>query len=153
MQNIGIEVQRAQNKHQFRSIVYLIMAAINLTLSVVMSKRYGAVGAAAGTAISLLVANGIIINIYYHKKCNIDILLFWKNIIGMLKGLILPVIFGVTSLYIFNTKTLLGFAASILCYTVVYSASMWFLVMNDSEKMLVAVPLKKVLRKIGCVKI
>lgn len=153
MQNIGIEVQRAQNKHQFRSVVYLIMAVINLSISVIMSQRYGAVGAAMGTATSMLIANGIIINIYYHKKCNIDILLFWKNIIGMLKGLVLPIIFGIVSLYIFNTRNLLGFAASVLCYTVVYSASMWFLVMNDSEKSLVTVPLKKVLRKIGCVKV
>lgn len=152
MQNIGIEIQRAQNKHQFRSIVYLIMAAINLSISVIMSQRYGAVGAAMGTAVSLLVANGVIINIYYHKKCNVDILLFWKNILGMLKGLILPIMFGIASLYIFNTRTLLGFAASALCYTVVYSASMWFFVMNESEKMLITVPLKKVLRKIGCVK-
>ena len=153
VQNIGIEVQRAQNKHQFRSVVYLFMAAINLSISIMLSQRYGAVGAATGTATSMLIANGIVMNIYYHKKCNIDILLFWKNIIGMLKGLILPITFGIASLYVFNTHTLLGFAASVLCYTAVYTASMWVFVMNESEKLLVTVPLKKVLRKIGCVKV
>ena len=153
MQNIGIEIQRAQNRHQFRSIVYLLMAAVNLTISIIMSKRYGAVGAATGTACSLFVANGIIMNIYYHKKCNIDIMLFWKNIIYMLRGLILPIIFGIASLYIFNTHTLLGFAAAVLFYTVVYSVSMWFLVMNKSEKTLISVPAKKILKKIGCVKV
>ena len=36
IQNIGIEIQRAEFKHQFRSIVYVIMALINLGLSIVL---------------------------------------------------------------------------------------------------------------------
>lgn len=78
IQNIGIEVQRAQNKHQFRSIAYLMMALINLGLSIVLCQKYGAVGSAAGTAISLILCNGVIMNIYYHRKCNIDISAFGK---------------------------------------------------------------------------
>ena len=70
MQNLGIEIQRAKNKHQFRSVVYAIMAVINLLLSIVLCQKYGAIGSAIGTAISLIIANGIIMNIYYYKKCN-----------------------------------------------------------------------------------
>lgn len=81
IQNLGIEIQRAENKHQFRSIVYTVMALINLGLSIILCKRFGAVGSAIGTAISLIVANGLVMNIYYHKKCNIDIITFWKNIL------------------------------------------------------------------------
>lgn len=57
------------------------MALINLGLSIILCKRFGAVGSAIGTAISLIVANGLVMNIYYHKKCNIDIITFWKNIL------------------------------------------------------------------------
>ena len=46
IQNLGIEVQRAENNHRFRSIVYIAMAMINLVLSVVLIKKYGEVGAA-----------------------------------------------------------------------------------------------------------
>ena len=80
IQNIGIEIQRAQNKHKFRAIVYTIMALVNLGLSIILCQKYGAVGSAIGTAISLVMANGFIMNFYYHKNCNIDIICFWKNI-------------------------------------------------------------------------
>ena len=59
IQNIGIEIQRAENKHRFRSIVYLIMAVINLCLSIFLCQRYGVIGSAIGTAFSLIIANGM----------------------------------------------------------------------------------------------
>jgi O-antigen/teichoic acid export membrane protein len=77
IQSLGIEIQRAENKHHFRSIVYAFMALINLGLSIWLCQKYGAVGSAIGTSISLIVANGLLMNMYYYKKCGIDIPLFW----------------------------------------------------------------------------
>ena len=91
IQNVGIEIQRAQNKHKFRSIVYMIRAVLNLGVSIVFCQWWGAIGSALGTAISLVVANGFLINFYYQKKCNVDAVAFWKSIIKMLRGLVLPV--------------------------------------------------------------
>ena len=146
IQNLGIEMQRALNKHRFRSIVYLFMAGINLIISIFMCKKYGVVGSATGTAFALIVANGLIMNIYYHKKCNINVIKFWKSILRMMVGLILPVAFGFVSLKIFNTHSLMGFVLAILCYTVIYIGSMWFTVMNEYEKNLVITPIKKICR-------
>ena len=42
------------------------MAIINVGLTIVLCQRYGSVGAAVGTAISLVLANGITMNIYYY---------------------------------------------------------------------------------------
>ena len=50
IQNVGLEMQRALNKHQFRSIIYLIMAIGNILISIPLAKRFGAVGASMGTA-------------------------------------------------------------------------------------------------------
>ncbi len=147
IQNIGIEIQRSLNRHQFRSLVYLFMAAINVSISIVMSQKYGAIGSAMGTAFALIIANGIIMNIYYHKKCDIDIIAFWKEIIGMMKGLILPIALGIGMQYILDTYSILGFIFGVLFYTVIYSVSMWFFAMNDYEKSLISAPVKKVLRK------
>lgn len=147
IQNMGIEIQRSLNKHQFRSLVYLFMAAVNLFISVIMSQRYGAVGSAMGTAFSLIVANGIIMNIYYHKKCEIDIVAFWKEILSMLKGIILPIAFGIVAQYVFDTYTILGFIAAVLSYTFIYCISMWLFAMNEYEKSIVMVPIKKYLAK------
>lgn len=147
IQNIGIEIQRSLNKHQFRSLVYLFMAAINVSISVIMSQKYGAVGSAVGTAFALIIANGIIMNIYYHKKCDIDIIAFWKEILAMFKGIIPPIALGIALLYILDTYSVFGFIFGVCCYTAMYAVSMWFLAMNSYEKSLILTPLKKVFRK------
>lgn len=147
IQNVGIEVQRAQNKHSFRSIVYLAMAIINVVISVVLCQKYGAVGSAIGTAISLLVANGIVMNIYYHVKCNIDIIAFWKNIFRVSLGLIAPVLMGLLIRHVFDLSNIWQFLLGIVIYTVVYCFSMWIFGMNKYERNLILRPVKKLLRK------
>lgn len=146
IQNLGIEIQRAQNKHAFRSYAYLVMAIINLLLSIYLCKRYGAIGSAIGTAVSLIIANGVVINIYYHFKCNINIIEFWSNIIIMFKGLIIPVFIGILikNLRIIDNNLMLFICIGI--YIVVYVVSMWCLAMNSYEKDLILVPLKKIIR-------
>lgn len=134
IQNIGIEMQRAQNLHQFRSIIYLIMAIINLILSIILCQLYGAVGSAIGTAISLVIANGIIMNIYYYKKCNINVIVFWKNIAKMTKGLVLPVIVGIIWIRFIGISSILKMVLGIIVYTVVYFISVYFISMNSYEK-------------------
>ena len=144
IQNLGIEIQRAENKHQFRSIVYLIMAVLNLVLSIFLCQKYGAVGSAIGTAISLVVANGLIMNIFYQKKMGIDIVSFWKNICRMSVGLVVPIVLGIFSMLyieILSKWILLGL---IIGYMAIYCISMWFLGLNRYEKDLVLKVFKKV---------
>lgn len=147
IQNIGIEIQRAENKHHFRSYAYLIMAVINLGMSIVLCQKYGPIGSAIGTALSLVLANGIIINIYYHKKCNIDILQFWKNIVMTAKGLIIPAFCGILLLFTIKFENKLIFVLCIILYFVIYSISMWLFGMNEYEKGLVRKPMKKILHR------
>ena len=136
IQNCGIEIQRAQNKHKFRSICYTIMALINLALSRVLCQKYGAVGSAIGTAISLIIANGIIMNIYYYKQCGVNTILFWKSIICQARGLVIPVLTGAAIMVLFPINNVWQLLAGISIYTLVYCLSMWMLGMNQDEKRL-----------------
>ncbi|MBQ6052013.1 MAG: oligosaccharide flippase family protein [Clostridia bacterium] len=147
IQNLGIEIQRAENNHRFRSIVYLFMALLNLGISIVLCQLYGAVGAAIGTAFALIVANGIIMNIFYHMRCGINILEFWKNILRVSCGLIPPIIAGILLNHFIEYDTLLKLAAAISVYTVIYCLSMRFLGMNDYEKKMVDQPIMKLLKR------
>ena len=142
-QNVGIEIQRAENKHQFRSIVYLIMAVLNLILSIYLCQKYGAIGSAVGTAFSLVVANGIIMNVYYQKKCNIDVICFWKNICRMCVGLIVPIAIGICMMLFVELYTFWKLLLCIIVYAVVYILSMWLLGMNEYEKGLMKKPLMR----------
>ena len=123
------------------------MAFINLGLSIYLCQKYGAVGSAVGTALSLVIANGLIMNIYYNKKCNIDIPLFWKNILRQSVGLIAPVILGILLLNFVHIDSVMKFAAGVAVYTAVYCASMWIFGMNSYEKDLIIKPLKKVFHR------
>jgi len=148
IQNLGIEIQRALNKHYFRSIVYLFMALINLVMTIVLCRKLGVIGTAMGTAISLTIANGLIMNVYYHKRCNIDIILFWKSILRTALGLIVPVVFGVIITFFFDFSKLSYMLVGILLYSVVYFISMWFIGMNSYERNLIQKPLKKLIGKL-----
>lgn len=134
MQDLGIEIQRALNKHRFRSIVYSVMALVNLALTIYLCKRYGAVGAAVGTAVSYILCNGFIMNIYYHLQCSLDILCFWKNIGSVAKGLILPILAGIALYTFVEVNTVAEFLLVIMVYALVYGLSMWLFGMNGEEK-------------------
>lgn len=148
IQNLGIEIQRAKNLHKFRAIVYLIMAIINVIISILLCQKYGAIGAAIGTSISLVLVQGVVINIYLFKKCGINVLRFWRSIIRLSLGLIPPIIIGVLTVKFIHITSLLILIVCIMVYAVVYCISMWFIGMNRNEKDLVKKPLLKILRKL-----
>lgn len=143
IQNLGIEIQRAQNLHKFRSEAYSIMALINLCLSIYLCQIYGAIGSAVGTTVSLIIANGIVMNIYYQKRCNIDIGFFWREILKIAKGLIIPIFVGVLFLKLERVWSLKCFLLQIIGYTFIYSVSMYLFGLNDYEKELLLAPAKK----------
>lgn len=147
IQNIGIEIQRAKNMHRFRSIVYCIMALCNLIISIYLCQLFGAVGSAVGTAISLILANGIIMNIYYHKKIGIDIPLFWKQIVKMTPGILFPLVFGFFILQYIKIDSFLLFFVITLLYSLVFILSTWYLSMNDYEKKLILSFVNKIMRR------
>lgn len=134
IQNIGVEVQRAMNREKVRSYVYLGIACLNVLISIPFIKIWGASGAAFGTAMSLIVGNGLFMNMYYYKAIKLDILKFWKEITNFSKGLIIPICFGVVMKQIFNTSHIGIYMLAIVLYTVVYLCSIWYISMNEYEK-------------------
>lgn len=138
IQNLGIEIQRARNKHQARSIVYFFIAIGNIFLSIPLIRIMGPKGAALGTAISLLIGNGLFMNFYYQRYLHLKMGYYWMNIGKILPGLIAPVVAGILMNRFLDLNRIPVLAVCILIYTLIYAASMWFLVMNDYEKNLVA---------------
>lgn len=145
IQNIGIEIQRAKNKHQFRSLVYLLVAVINVVISIILCKFYGIIGVTVGTAFANIVGCCIIMDIYYHKKLGINMITFWKSIARASLGLIIPAVVGALIMNFIKFTNPLVYLAFIVIYAVIYFISIYFLGMNGEEKMFI----KKVVRKIG----
>lgn len=147
IQNIGIEIQRAEYKHKFRSIVYFFMAVINVVITVFLSRIWHEIGAAIGTTISLILANGVVMNIYYHKQCDIDIIYFWKSILRTIKGMIIPIAFGCLFLKFYTLKSYVDFSLVVILYTAVYAISLFYFSFNEDERKLVVGLKNKVLKR------
>jgi len=143
IQNLGIEIQRAKNMHQFRSWLYFFVAVGNLILSVPLAKVYGGIGAATGTAISLIVGNILIMNLYYHNRVGLNMKYFWREIFKLIKALFPPIFVGILMYIFIDLHNVLKFLTYGLIYVVVYILSIWFLGMNNYEKNLIRKPLIK----------
>lgn len=134
IQNLGIEIQRAKNMHKTRSIVYLFIAISNIFISIPCIMRWGAQGAAIGTAISLFVGNGLFMNWYYQKRIGIDVIFFWKQIAKLSRALVLPGVVGLLLKDYIKVNNIPKLIISILLYIGIYCLSMYFFGMNKEEK-------------------
>lgn len=148
IQNIGIEIQRAKNMHQFRSWIYLVIALLNIAISIPLAKNYGGFGAAIGTGIAIVIGNGVIMNWYYHTKVGIDINYFWRQILEFVPSLILPCIMGILFNFFYDLNILSNFVIFGFFYVLVFGISFWILGLNRCEKDLIEKPIRVILMKI-----
>lgn len=143
-QNVGIEIQRAENRHHYRSYLYGAMALINLGISFYLCQIWGGIGSAVGTGIACVLSTIILMNIVYHKKINIDVTQYWKNIGRQTLGMIIPFAVGAVIMKFVSINSILIMLVWIAIYSVIYAVFVWFFSMNDYEKGI----FKGVLRKI-----
>lgn len=137
IQNLSISIAQAKGQYNFIAISTFIMSLFNLAISIYLAKMYGAVGSALGTAIALILCNVIILNFYYHKRLNLNVFEFWKNIIGMFIPFCgLDLLFFICS-KVYPILGVISLCIYILLYTIMYCLFAYFLVMNEYEKSLV----------------
>ena len=146
-QNLGIEIQRAKNKHQARAVVYFFIAIGNVGLSMLLIRKIGALGAPLGTAISLLLGNGLFMNWYYHKRIGLDIVFFWKEILLILPSLLPSCVVGAIFFFFVKTSGWGQLLLQVLILTAVYAISVYFLGFNHAEKELVYSVIKQCRKK------
>ncbi len=144
IQNLGIEIQRAKNMHKARSIVYLFIAISNIFVSIPCIKQWGTTGAAIGTAISLIVGNGIFMNYYYHFRIKMDMVYFWKNIFRFFPSICVSLVAGVVIRRFIPLEKAIFLVCGILLYSLIYIVATWLLSMNKYEKNLIKKPVKKI---------
>ncbi|AVQ29727.1 lipopolysaccharide biosynthesis protein [Fusobacterium varium] len=134
IQTTGISIMQAKNMHQFRSIVYFIIAILNLILSIILVKKIGVIGCAIATGFSFILGQIIVMNIYYKVVVKLDIIKFWKNIFHMS----IPIAIGMALGYILNLYLVevnyLNFLIKTGLYTLVYALLLWFMALNSYEK-------------------
>lgn len=147
IQNVGLNILQVKNKYKYRTIVCLIIAVVNVIISIPLAMKLGGIGSAIGTALSMFVGQVIIMNWYYWKKIKLDIPRFWKNIFILSIPLIGVMIIGILIKNILEIKGILTLGINITIYVSIYAAFMYKFVMNKDEKNMVSKPIKKIINK------
>lgn len=147
IQNLGIIILQARNQMKFRSLLYICIAVVSLLFQIVLSNKYGGIGCAVAISSALLVGQGLIMNIYYHKKQHIDIISFWKEIAKMSLVPIATVVIGVVIMNEVECIKLWQLLLYLIIFTIIYIPLFWFFSMNSYERTLISNPILSKIRK------
>lgn len=148
IQNLGITILQAKNKHAFRSVVYLVIAIINILISIPLIKKYGALGAAMGTSVSLVAGQVIIMNFYYSYVIELNIKGFWTEIAKMTPAVLLAVGAELLFARFVGGSGKFWFLINAVAFVGFYSIFMWLIGLNNYEKELVLAPIRNLSNRI-----
>ena len=135
IQNLGITILQARNEMKFRSVLYIIIALVSLAMQIVLTRFFGGIGCAMGVSGALVVGQILIMNVYYQRRQDLDIMTFWKEISKMS---IIPIVLIFSSMLVIRHffaldswgKLILGIAA----FSLVYIPLFFRFSMTDDER-------------------
>lgn len=134
VQNACISVLDAKLKRLFRSVVLFIMALLNFGVSILLVGKVGYFGAAIGTALSLIIGHGVIMNIYYSKVLGIQVFRMFAGMFHRILpiGIIAAVVCFPLSWY--TRRTVLWFILECVIFVVVYLILLWKFGLTEEDK-------------------
>lgn len=147
-QNISIEIQKAKNMHKVRSVVYFGIAVFNILITIPLAHRWSGVGAALATALCMIVGYAGFMNVYNWKSVGINIPAFWKSILRILPGYIVPIMVGAIINHCWNFENFLDILETAIIISMSFVISIWMFSMNDYEKNLIRKPLYRILGRV-----
>ena len=132
-QSIGIWILQAQNKHYFRAYVYTASAILNIILGIFLVKNIGTKGCAIATAISIVLAQGFAMNLYYNK-IGLALKSYFKNVLKIMPACLIMLAFGIFAERTFINQSLAVFLIKIILFILLFLAAFYFTFMNAYEK-------------------
>jgi O-antigen/teichoic acid export membrane protein len=143
-QEIASTLLYVENKIKFKAIIFMVAAIMSILLSVFLIPYFGALGAAMGIVISLLIFEVIIINIFYQKIMKINIIYFFQAcLLKMAPSLAIALGFGLAVNYYISATNFVVFFIKASIIAIVYILVMWFFSLNKYEKELILSIYKK----------
>ena len=82
IQTVCISILNAYDKRIYRSIILVLMSVLHIVITLIITKYWGPIGSPIGTAISFLVGYVIILNIYYARSLQLEIIRMFKEILN-----------------------------------------------------------------------
>ena len=106
----------------------------------------GALICALGTAISMIVGNGFIMNWYYQAHIGLDMVYFWKRILSIVPAMLPAIALGVAAVRLHTFTGYSGVLTFAVPYAAVYAAGLYRFAMDESERDMVRSVVRKIRR-------
>ena len=141
-------VLKAKNKLHGKTLILGVSTLINAVITVALVPRFGALGAVAGTAFSLIFGYGLALSLYYHYKIGIRMGTYYKKTYkGIWLAVLLALLSGQALNYLMPVGTWFWFAVKAGVYCAVYAVFLYLFGMNKDEKSYVTRFSRKIRRK------
>jgi len=134
IQNVGLSIIMARGNLKFRSLTYLAISIATVIGEIIIAQRYGVIGCALAITIAHIIGQWIIMNLYYKKRQQLDIGLFWKNIFQMIKAPFFLTCITAIALHYINIDSWFKLISGILLFLCIYLPTFWLASMNKYEK-------------------
>ena len=143
VQNTGIEIQRAKNKHKARSVVYLCMAVLNVAITAALAQIAGYWAPVFGYVAYVILGCGFFMNWYYASRIGLDMAYFWRRIlpiVGSAAAAVALCLAGMHALPVSGWGLFIAWGAA---YTAVYAGFAWGFALSAGERDAVRAKLRR----------
>lgn len=134
-QNIGVSILQALNKHSVRSNAFLVIALLNVIISIPLAISYNAIGSAIGSSIGVLLGQILFMNWYYSKRIGLDIRLYWSMFLSISLRFIPVLLFMICTNMLINMDGWGGLIVKIILSSTISCLYIYMFVLNQDEKM------------------
>ncbi|WP_198037706.1 lipopolysaccharide biosynthesis protein [Mariniflexile maritimum] len=137
IQSFANLILEAKNKLAFKAKLYLFFMIVGTIFGGILAKKFNALGMICGSVFGWILVQNVM-NYYYYKNIDLNILRFFKEIFnktGIAIGIVLVIGFLIDLIPGFDW---INFIAKGIVYSIVYIIVLYLLGMRDSEKELLS---------------
>lgn len=134
IQTLGVNIQNAKNMHRTRSVVYFIVACMNVMASIYFIKLWGVVGTCLGTLLATLLGHGVFMNWYYQRKIGLNILYFWKEMFKWILPVCILTGIGMVVIQYFMINSWVKLIAFACGYGCIYVIILYFVGLDTAQR-------------------
>lgn len=146
-QEIASTALVASNKVKFNAYSKIIIAAVSVILSYILSLKFGSTGAGMAIFAGNVIGGVVVMNVIYVRVLKINIWSFFRNCqISMAIPFILVMISGIALNYAFSTVSWTNMIIKASILGIVYAAAAYFMALNTYEKDLITGVIKRKLK-------
>lgn len=146
-QNTVTCVLKAKNMMRGRVLIIGISTAVNFILTMLLVPYFSIIGAAVGTAISMIFGYTIAVNIYYKIKIGIDTKRYFKDTLGGIwLAALVSLMIGVI-INMFPIRGIIGMIVKIAIYLCIYTMLLLLVGLKKEERENVVKKIKNAVRR------